>query len=300
MGVNLGDHGYVLITAARNEQRFLRHPIESVLSQTILPKRWIIVSDGSTDGTDELVSGYASKHDFIQFIRRDNRAGNLGFASKVFALMEAYEHARSMRFQYIGHLDADVSFEPDYYEKIISRLENNHELGIAGGFILERDHGVFKNRKSNSERSVAGAIQLFRRECYEQIGGLTPIRVGGEDWIAENMARMHGWSVNAFPDCRVFHHKSGTKARGLWRERFRLGLMDYTVGTHPLFEVMKCVRRFGEYPFLFGAFCRFGGFICGYCRKEKRPVSDEFIMYLRREQLARLRSQIMPRAGHRS
>ena len=293
----LEKRGYVLMTAARNEQAFLRYPIESVLSQTILPERWVIVSDGSTDRTDEIISDYASKYDFIQAVRRDRKEDNLRFASKVLALREAYDRVRGMSYQYIGNLDADVSFESDYYEKIISRLEANSQLGIAGGFIFECKRGRFKSRRSNSVRSVAGAIQMFRRECYEQMGGLTPIRVGGEDWIGETMARMHGWEVKAYRDCRVFHHKSSPKTRGWWREKFRLGLMDYAVGSHPLFEVMKCVRRLKESPLFLGAFYRFGGFVYGYCKQEVRPVSDEFVKYLRKEQLTRLRCRRMLTAG---
>lgn len=290
--LNMNENGYVLMTAARNEQQFLGYPIASVLSQTFLPKRWIIVDDGSTDGTGEIIAGYASRYEFIQVIRRDAKGNNLGFASKVFALREAYEQVRGMDYKYIGNLDADVSFEPDYYHKIVSRLEAKKQLGITGGFIFESDQGVFKSRKSNSVRSVAGAIQMFRRECYEQIGGLTPIRTGGEDWVAETSARMHGWEVMAYPDCRVFHHKSSAKTRGVWRDQFRMGLMDYAVGSHPLFEAVKCARRFRERPVLGGAFCRFGGFLWGYYKREMRPVSDDFIKYLNREQLMRLKSLI--------
>jgi glycosyltransferase involved in cell wall biosynthesis len=285
------------MTAARNEKSFIEHPIRSVLSQTILPERWVIVSDGSTDGTDEIIAEYASKYDFIQFVRRDNKGDNSGFVSKVLALREAYHRLQEMGYQYIGNLDADVSFESDYYDKIISKLSANRQLGIAGGFIFEYDQGAFKSRRANNERSVAGAIQMFRRECYEQIGGLTPIQVGGEDWIAETMARIHGWEVRAYPECRVFHHKSSSKTRGLWREKFRLGLMDYALGSHPLFEVMKCARRFRESPLLLGAICRFCGLIWGYFKQEKRPVSDDFVKYLREEQLTRLKCLIAPMSG---
>ena len=293
----MGGIRYVLITAARNEQAFLRYPIESVLSQSILPERWVIVDDGSVDGTYEILSDYATQYDFIQVIRRTTTGENLGFASKVFALKSAYELVRDMGYQYIGNLDADVSFAPDYYEKILSILEANRQLGIAGGFIFEDDQGVFKGRRTNSVRSVAGAIQMFRRECYEQIGGLTPTRMGGEDWIAETTARMHGWEVEAYPDCRVFHHKSSTKSRGLWRERFREGLMDQAFGSHPVFEIMKCARRVAQRPFLLGASWRFAGFIWGYCKHDVRPVTEGFIQYLRREQLARLWSPSAPRVG---
>lgn len=141
-------------------------------------------------------------------------------------------------------------------------------------------------------RSVAGAIQFFRRECYEAIGGFIPIKMGGEDTCAEVMARMRGWEVQAFPELKVFHHKRSPAKRGNWKESFRFGLMDYSLGYHPLFEIMKCIYRIKERPYIVSALLRLYSFIWSYCRGEKRPVSNEFIRYVRKEQIDRLRAQI--------
>ncbi len=283
---------YALITAARNEEKYIRYPVESVLSQRILPKKWIIVSDGSTDRTDEIVKEYASRHSFLEYLRREADTNKADFASKVFALRMGYERLQGIHYEYIGNLDADISLENDFYENVISRFQSNRKLGIGGGTILEFDGGRFRKRSISNPLSVPGAIQLFRRECFEEIGGLVPVKCGGEDWIAETMSRMHGWEVESFPDIKAYHHKGGAATRGVWRERWRQGEMDYAIGSHPVFEVLKCLRRVIQKPHLLGALVRMTGFACSYYRKEKRPVSPEFIDSLRREQLHRIRTKV--------
>lgn len=283
---------YVLITAARNEELHIGKTLESVVAQTALPKRWVIVSDGSTDRTDEIVTQYAKKYQFIQFLRAEGNNRPLNFASKVYAIYAGYEQLKKVDYDVIGHLDADVSFDPHYYENNLVKFQQNPKLGITGGFIYEPCKEHFKSRPFNMTRSVAGGIQFFRRECYEAIGGFIPIKMGGEDTYAEVMARMRGWEVQAFPELKVFHHKRGLAIRGNWKESFRFGLMDYSLGYHPLFEIMKCIHRINERPYIASALLRMYSFIWSYCRGEKRPVSNEFIRYVRKEQIDRLRAQI--------
>jgi hypothetical protein len=139
---------------------------------------------------------------------------------------------------------------------------------------------------------VAGAIQLFRRACYEQIGGHMPLSYGGEDWICEILARKNGWSVAAFPDIIAYHHKTSESKRGVFRDALRQGKMDYAVGSHPLFELVKCIRRLRERPFVLRALFRFIGFTWSTLRGDPNKVSAEIVDYVRGEQLKRLRLQI--------
>jgi len=280
---------YVLITPARNEEAYIEKTIQAVISQTVLPRKWIIVSDGSTDNTDEIVNKYMEKYYFIKLlsIRGDAQRN---FGSQVRAINTGYKQLKHKEYEFIGNLDADVSFEPTYYEHVLEKFRENPKLGLAGGFIYEERNGTFKSRVFNSVISVPHAIQLFRRECYEIIGGYIPMKYGGPDWCAEVMAGMNGWQVESFPELRVFHHKPTLTAEGILRCGFRQGLMDYSVGSHPLFEVFKCISRVKAKPYLIYASYRMAGFISGYYRKEKKMVSDEFIKYLRREQMQRLQS----------
>jgi glycosyltransferase involved in cell wall biosynthesis len=279
---------YVLITAAKNEEPYIEETIKSVLAQTVLPKRWVIVSDGSTDQTDQIVAKYATYNKFIEFTRREGK-NHTDFASKVHALNLGYKALKDLTYDFIGHLDADVSFDKEYYEKILAKFRQNPALGLAGGLIFQQRNGRFQSRPFNSSKSVAGSIQLFRRNCYGAIGGFIPLEAGGEDWYAEVMARARGWTVEAFPELKVFHHKPSKAARGLLRDSIRQGIMDYSLGSHPLFEASKCICRIRERPFVVVAFMRLGGFLWCYWRRQKRQVPIQFIRYLRREQLERLK-----------
>lgn len=283
---------YVLITAARNEELYIPYTIESVLKQRIIPKRWIIVSDGSVDQTDEIVRKSAAENSFITLIRHQTENGRRNFSSKVFAINTGYEKLSGIDFEFIGHLDADVSFGENYYESVLEKFDKNPNLGIAGGYIYERNNGEFRSRLFNSHLSVAGAVQFFRRACYQDIGGFIPIQMGGEDTYAEVMARMKGWEVWSFPELKVFHHKPGTAFWGGWLKGFRSGLTDYLLGTHPFFEVLKCLRRMKEKPYLVSALLRMQGFLWAYFREEERPVSKEFIRFFQEEQWIRLKSRL--------
>jgi biofilm PGA synthesis N-glycosyltransferase PgaC len=285
----MSHQSYVLITAARNEEAFIKNTIQSVVSQTVPPKKWIIVSDGSSDRTDEIVLDYAHKYEFIHFVRRENNGRNQGFASKVYAVREACLNLRNVEYGFIGNLDADVSFDINYIKDIIAKFYENPRLGISGGFIYERDGEQYRSRPINTVRSVAGAIQMFRRECFEDIGGLIPVKLGGEDWIAEIMARMRGWEVKAFPEHKVYHHKSSTGTRGVLRERMRQGAADYAIGSHPLFELIKCLRRIKEKPYLIGAAIRIISYFMCWFRRGKRVISDEIVAFLQKEQIERLK-----------
>ncbi len=283
---------YVLITAARNEAAYIAMTIESVLAQTNPPVKWIIVSDGSTDGTDDIVKYYASHHSFIDLQRRDD-SNKVDFASKVYALQQGYHRLQNINYDFIGILDADVSFDVTYYHGIIKQFESNPRLGIGGGFIYERDKHSFQSRPLNSFYSVAGAIQLFRRECYETIGGITPSRLGGEDTIAGILARMNGWEVKAFSQFIVYHHKLSSSVRGYMKESVRQGRMDYAIGSHPLFELVKCGRRIKERPFLIRSFLRLLGYVLAWVRKETRVVNPAVMDFLKNEQLSRIRAMLL-------
>lgn len=288
---------YVLITPARNEEAFIENTLSSVIAQTLRPKKWIIVNDGSIDKTEEIVQEYADQYDFIKLVSIKNSL-NRNFKSKVEAFNAGYAYFKKLNYDYLGNLDADVSFDSHYYESVLTRFAENPQLGIAGGSICEKYFGKFKHRPSNSVRSVAGAVQLFRRECFEAIGGYIPLDIGGEDWIMEIMARMRRWQVESFPDINVFHHKPPTGIGKKTLRRFFLhGKLDLILGSHPLFEMLKCGRRLIERPYVIGALCHLSGYLCASAHKEPRPISNEIAKYLRQEQLQRIRLLIFKRHG---
>ncbi len=280
-------NSYALITPARNEEAYIEKTIQSVISQTMLPEKWVIVSDGSIDRTDKIVNQYAAQYDFIQLLHLETDC-NRNFGSKVNAFNAGYEKLKDTKYDFIGCLDADISFEKNYYEKILLKFSQNPKMGIGGGIILDLHDGKIHKRQTNFN-SVGCAVQLFRRQCFEEIGGYIPLKIGGEDAAAEAMARMHGWEVKSIPEMKVLHfRRTGTEGRGIYRARFLNGVEEYLLGYHPLFQMAKCFSRVKERPYLIGSFLRMCGYYWSWCRRYNRLVSTEFVTYLRREQMQKI------------
>jgi poly-beta-1,6-N-acetyl-D-glucosamine synthase len=274
---------YVLATAAYNEEANIGKTIEAMLAQSELPQRWVIVSDGSQDRTDEIVQKYAEKYEFIRFLRVTRPPGR-SFRTKIMALQTGIKLLEDIPFRYIGNLDADVSLEPSYFGELITRFERDSKLGIAGGFVHEGTEGETRSRSINRIYSVAHAAQLVRRECYEAIGGWAVLEYGGEDWHAQTSARMMGWTAEAFPELTIFHHRPTGEGDILARHKFRQGRMDYSLGSEPVFEILKCLQRLTEKPLYIGGAIRLMGFFWSSIIQEPRPVSREFVAFLRAEQ----------------
>ena len=280
---------YVLITAARNEESYIEKTVRSVIAQTVLPKKWVIVSDGSTDRTDEIVKRYADAHDLILLLHKPaDQERNYG--SKARALKLAYDQLTNLSYDFVGNLDADVSFDATYYESVLKKLDENERLGLAGGIRFDLCNGQFR-RVYCARNSVGGPFQLFRRECYEKIGGYRPLRFGTVDSVAETMVRMHGWEVESFPEFKVYHYRcTGTAHGGIVKARFKVGAQNYSIGYHALFQIMRCVSRLFRYPLVIGSLSELVGYFWTSLKMHEREVPDDFVRYLRSEQLGRLRS----------
>lgn len=292
------DELYVLLTAAYNEEDYIEETIRSVISQLVRPSLWVIVSDGSTDRTDEIVQQYEMTHSFIRLVRRE-RDHCRGFASKVFALRAGLQMFTLEATQFIGHLDADVSLPPLYFRDLIAKFREDRHLGIAGGWCFEKTRcGLWQPRAGSSTRSIPGGVQMFRRECYGDIGELLPIEYGGEDWYAEIRARMCGWRVRSFSELQVYHLRAPGTRGSLLRYCYHDGLADFALGSHPIFEFAKVARRIVSRPYLVGALARMLGFLVAHI-SGKRLVPLECITFLRKEQLGRLWSSLVL-AGRRS
>jgi len=280
---------YVLLTAAKDEETYIADVIQSVVRQTILPTAWFIMDDGSTDRTAAIVEDFAAKHPFIHLQSAGARGGR-NFGSQYKAVMAAYDLAKSLDFEFVGVVDADQAPQrTDYYESILGEFQRNSKLGIASGFLYERNQGgEWECRRSNSQDSVAGGTAMFRRSCFDQIGGYTPLYYGGSDWLVQLDAKMAGWELLVRPDLHIFHYRPTSSAGGIWRGMFRAGLMDASFGSHPVFEFFKCCRRVTSRPILFGSIVRFCGFLWWKLSGRKPLIQAEKVGFLRREQLAKL------------
>jgi glycosyltransferase involved in cell wall biosynthesis len=279
---------YVLITPARNEGRFIAKTLDSVVAQTLLPERWVIVDDGSTDRTAEIVESYAKRHSWIELIQRPQRQDR-SFAGKVHAFNAGLERVRSLEFEVIGNLDADVSFELDYLEFLTQRLSEDPTLGVAGTpFTEDGDYDTTKD-SFEGENHVAGGCQLFRRECFLEVGGYVPNRGGGVDWIAVTTARMKGWKTRSFPEKRFHHYRTlGTAGRSSVAASFSYGEKDYYLGGSPIWEVFRVIYRMTKQPI--DGLALLSGYCWAAIQRMERPVSAELMRFHRGEQLKKLRA----------
>jgi len=291
---------YVLITPARNEEAFIELTLQSMVQQTLRPVRWVIVSDGSTDRTDEIVRKYAAQHSWIELLRMPERAER-HFGGKVLCFRAASERVKGLEYDVIGNLDADMSFESDLFEFLMKRFAENPRLGVGGAPFTE-GNGTYDFRFSSVEH-VSGACQMFRRECFEQIGGYTPIKGGGIDVVAVLTARMKGWQTRTFPEKSLMHHRAmGTASHSDMAARFRLGRKDYVLGRHVLWETFRSAYQMSRRPFVLGGGALFLGYLWAWLQRVERPVPRELIEFQRREQMQRLRKfcrNLVPLAGGR-
>lgn len=279
---------YVLITPARNEVELIEYTLRSVVAQTLPPKRWVIVSDGSTDGTDELVAKYQTGRPWIELIRLPERTER-HFAAKVHAFNAGYERVKDLEFDIIGNLDADVSFCLDYFEYLVAEFEKNPRLGVAGTHYIEGGFHSFNDSYINVHH-VNGQVQMFRRACYEDIGGYVPVKGGGIDWIAVTTARMKGWETYSFEGRTFNHHrKMGTAGSSEIKARFHYGKKDYFLGGHPLWQLFRGTYQLGKKPYVVGGLALMLGYGWYWATGQSRVVSDELMRFHRREQLRRLR-----------
>ena len=278
---------YVLISPARNEARSIELTIKSVVAQTVLPLRWVIVSDGSTDGTDDIVRRYAAQHDWIELLRMPERQER-NFAGKVGAFRAGLARVQNLTYEVMGSLDADITFEENYFEFLLGKLAADPALGLVGTPFRELSGEVYDYRFVSIEH-VSGACQVFRRECFQAIGGYVPVKGGGIDHIAVISARMKGWKTRTFPEMTCLHHRGvGTAHSGPVGARLRLGAKDYAIGNHPLWEAFRSLYQMSRKPIVVGGLALGAGYFWAWVGRKERPVSAEFIAFHRGEQMHRL------------
>jgi poly-beta-1,6-N-acetyl-D-glucosamine synthase len=280
-------HAYVLVTPARNEEATIEQTILSVVGQTIPPAEWVIVSDGSTDRTDAIVRDYAARYKFIRLLRLEKRPAR-NFSSVVFATESGLNHLQTTTYNYVGLFDSDVRFQKDYFEILLQRFAENPKLGLAAGPVLDVVDGKHIRPKTSSQ-DVAGAAQFFRRECFEALGGLIAIPEGGWDAITNVQARGNGYQTRIFADLVVDHLKPRNISEGgMFRRRWQLGVRDYALGYHPLYEAGKCLQRWQEPPMLISSFARMTGFAHALLTRRPRALPPAVIAQVRREQKERM------------
>jgi glycosyltransferase involved in cell wall biosynthesis len=278
---------YVIVTPVRDEVLHICKTIESVRSQTTLPAQWVIVDDGSTDGTSKVLGESAGTTPWIRVVHRVNRGRRANGGGVMEAFYDGLAALKETSWDYLVKLDGDLSFAPDYFERCLAQFDADPRLGIGGGAVYQLENGEQRlDSVGDPPFHVRGATKIYRRECWLQISPL--MCAPGWDTIDEVKANMSGWTTRTFPSIRIVQNKPTGAADGVWRNAFKNGRANYVTGYDPAFMMAKCLRRVFRRPVLTEGLGLAAGFWSGYIARLPRVPDARVIAYLRQQQRRRL------------
>jgi poly-beta-1,6-N-acetyl-D-glucosamine synthase len=275
---------YVLISPCRDEAAFMRQTLDSVLAQTIRPAKWIIVDDGSTDETPQILAGYASRHDWIEIVTRSNRGRRAVGAGVVEAFYAGYERIDPDDYEYLCKLDLDLRLPRRYFETLIERMEADPKIATCSGkAYVEANERLIAER--HGDDTSLGMTKFYRVSCFEAIGGF--VREVMWDGIDCHRCRMMGWTACSWdePGLRFVHLRPmGSSDKGIYTGRMRHGYGQYYMGTGILYMLASAVHRMDEKPYVLGSLAMLWGWIRSALRRAPRYDDPEFRSFLRRYQ----------------
>jgi glycosyltransferase involved in cell wall biosynthesis len=283
----MGDlpHRYVVVSPVRDEEKYIELTVQSMISQSIKPMEWVIVNDGSTDRTGEIIDKYAAQYDWIHAFHRADRGYRKAGGGVVDAFYDGYGVIRQEDWDFIVKFDGDLFFGETYFESCFEEFANNPKLGIGGGTIYSNVDGKYILEECPSFH-VRGATKIYRRKCWIDMGEL--IRAPGWDTVDEIKANMLGWETRSFSNVHLYQERVTGGAEGKWKDHVKHGLANYIAGYHPVFMILKCLKRLFNKPRIIGSIALMTGFIKGYISDVSQVDDDDLIKYIRQQQMNRL------------
>lgn len=279
----------VIIMPVRDEQKYLRLTLESLAAQTWQPREVIVVDDGSTDATPDIVREFAAAHPWIRLVKRDNRGFRQVGKGVVVTFDFGREQILDQSWQYITKLDGDMSFGPRYIEKVLGKLEADPKLAACSGKVF-RPEGQGFVEEFMLDDMVAGQFKMYRREAFEAIGGFRQTILWDTlDW---HMCRMKGWKTLSFhdPEARLIHHRiMGSSDRNVYKGRVRQGRGNWFAGYHPLYMLASGVFRMREKPYVIGGLILIGAYFHSLLRGDPQFDEGDFRKNLHAWQLGQLK-----------
>lgn len=268
---------YYVITPAKNEEKYIAFTLDSMIKQTIKPLKWIIVDDGSTDRTVEIIKKYQKDNDWIEIISLDNKQEQKLYGSKVIRAFNAgYNLVKDKKFDFIVKLDADLSFTPDYFKEIATAFDKNSKLGICGGFIVENEDDFVK--KNLRYPRVQGAIKSVRTECFKDIDGF--MEANGWDGLDMLKALFLGWEVGNIP-FKVLHLRPQTfeyRSLNFFQSN---GYTHYVQGNDLFLTIVRVMVLLKEKPYLFASMSYLKGYLKALFSNEPKLVDKELSKFIR-------------------
>ena len=288
---------YLVVSPVRNEAQYIEGTIRSMACQTVPPAEWIIVNDGSTDETAELVKRHARSHAWIHLIDREKRQeGQDRQRGKgvIDTFYYGYERRTEEKYQFLVKLDGDVSFEPEYFEFLLQQFAANARLGIAGGTLYEQLDNKWTLRTALDH--VRGPIKTYRRACFDEIGGLE--RALGWDGIDEWKARSQGWEVRSFAETRVYHHRPTGDATGKLKAKMEQGYGAHYMGYHPLYTIARGILHMTRRPYVLGGMTMMLGHLAAWMQGREQYGDRSVLRYVRRTQRRQLAGLLIGQGVH--
>jgi len=280
---------YAIVSAVRDEEEFLENTISSVANQTVLPVRWVIVDDGSTDRTPEILADAARQYPWITVVTVPDRGYRSLGKGEVDAFNAGLARLENTDYDFLAKLDGDVLLPPRYFSSLFARFDDHPRLGIASGAFPAVVRSRIRERALNPWNTVAHA-RVYRRECFEDIGGLA--RCLGFDTIDEMKAQMRGWTTQSFTEIRGIHLRPTGSSTGAWQNGLeREGRAAYWCGAHPLFALARGIRELARLPVLGGLFFLKGYFSC-WLRNAPQYGEQDVRDFVRKQQLRRLAGMV--------
>lgn len=282
-------NGYVLISPCRDEADYMRQTLDTVIAQSIRPARWVIVDDGSTDETPQILSEYARLHDWIEIVTRSDRGRRAVGPGVIDAFYAGLDAINMDDFEYLCKLDLDLELPPTYFERVIEQMEAApRQANFSGKPYLREKDGRLTSERLGDENAV-GQIKLYRITAFKEIGGF--VRQVSWDGIDGHMCRMKGWIAQS-DDCselRFIHlRQMGSSQHSIWVGRLRWGFGKYFMGSALYYVTAVAIYRMFEKPYIVGGWGILWGYLKAMFAGAPRFENREFRRFLRRFELQSL------------
>ena len=274
---------FAIVTPVKDEINFFPKTVNSILSQEVKPQKWIIIDDGSEDGTTELIKKAEKENDWIEGIYREpNKSRKPGGE---FVLKIGLDKLNLDDYEFIVRMDGDLEFESNYFRVLFEKFDDDPKLGIASGVcFITRDGKQIEEKHSRNH--TRGPLKTYRTQCYKDIGGL--LNCLGWDSIDELKANMLNWNTQSFPELRIHHLKKTGNAAGIFKSGLYKGIGSYNSGSHPLYVLARALNILFFMRYKFVSIALLWGYFLSMIKQKPRPIDKDLVKYIRKQQMNRL------------